>query len=377
MAWFLLLRFLPARPAKPAIETTITSDHLQLATKIKKIDNAFTIESFKGQYFDNPFDIQGEINLEKNTDPTLNLKTQLTVDLQDLSLIVPNLAKQLDNIKPTGTVELAGVFLGKVKDWRNWQLDLSAQSPQITLKGYKLQNLSLHCEQRDQFIRSFHLTTNVYDGSFDLNSSVNLANEDLLFQLNAQLTNTDLAKLKLDTPLKNKGIDGLVNASVSLSGPLQGLDRWKGNGAVSVQGHLWEFNLLQGIWKILLIPEFQDIVFTETKANFNMNNGRIYTDDLELKSTNVSLLGKGWIDLDKNLNFDISPQFSEAAIIQSPYLRKGPTAILTQGGYLSIKLSGSLDNPKFALNTSPRKILEKATGTILEGMQGILEDILQ
>jgi len=74
----------------------------------------------------------------------------------------------------------------------------------------------------------------------------------------------------------------------------------------------------------------------------------------------ATLDGKGWIDFDKNLNFDIKPKFSELAILQSDSIKKKPTSILTQtDGYINIKLTGTLDNPHFSIEKFPLKIIEE------------------
>ncbi|MCK5083390.1 MAG: hypothetical protein KAR31_10825, partial [Candidatus Omnitrophica bacterium] len=143
-------------------------------------------------------------------------------------------------------------------------------------------------------------------------------------------------------------------------------------------GHLWQWNILDGMSKVLFIPEFKNFVFTEARSDFTIGGRRILTKNAQMTSKSATLDGKGWIDFGQNLNFNIKPTFSRLAILQSESLKKGITSILTQtDGYLNISLTGTLEKPKFRVEKNPIKIIEGAIGDTTSTLKGVLEGIIE
>ena len=161
-------------------------------------------------------------------------------------------------------------------------------------------------------------------------------------------------------------------------------EEWReltGRGSLSIiDGYLWRWNILDGISAVLLIPEFKNFVFTEAYGDFIIQNRKIYTNNARMISTSATLDGKGWIDFNKNIDFDISPKFSELAILKSGSPKKRATSILTQTkGYLNIRLTGTLDDPRQHVEKFPLRIIEETIGgtadTLKEVIGGILDGI--
>lgn len=366
--------------AKPVITTTLESTDLKLAAQINLLNEAFQITMLEGQYRQNTFDIKGDAHIVEGT-PDFDLRGALKLDLSDLSLLLPAAKEKLETIKPAGIIEATGSFNGKFSDWRGSKINLSALCPQLSIYGYQLQNVSLDVDQKDRLLNLFKLSGIVYDGNLNITGTGDLSRDDSPVKVEASVINADLGKLREDLPsLKEKRLYGLLTASATINGPLLKTAQWQGLGAIAVRdGHLLELNFLKGIWRALLIEEFQDIVFTDGQANFTIKDNRAYTEDLALNSKNVQLFGKGWLDFNKHMNLDVNLKFSETALLQSksPFL-KSPTAILTQAGDLiSVNVNGPMSNPSVSLVKTPSKILEKATGTIIEGAGAILDEIFQ
>ena len=122
-----------------------------------------------------------------------------------------------------------------------------------------------------------------------------------------------------------------------------------------------------------MIPEFKALVFTEAHGGFSISDQRIHTQNAQLISKTATLDGKGWIDFNKNLNFDITPTFSEIAILQSDSIKKKATSIITQTkGYINIQLTGTLDDPHFSVKKFPIKLIEETIG----GTAGTLKEVI-
>ena len=98
-----------------------------------------------------------------------------------------------------------------------------------------------------------------------------------------------------------------------------------------------------------------------------------------MQSKPVDLVGGGWINFDRGINFVVRPNFRESEVLGSPSLKQVPTAILTQlvQDNVAIKISGSLNQPKYEKTILPIKILQNTTSSILEGLQGIFENHIE
>ena len=87
----------------------------------------------------------------------------------------------------------------------------------------------------------------------------------------------------------------------------------------------------------------------------------------------VVINGKGWIDFDKNLHFDVTPQLNEIVILKSKSSKKGTTSLV--GGIISIEVSGNIDKFDCKAKISPVKAIKNATEYLMEGLKGIFDGV--
>jgi len=361
---------------QPSIDATLSSDDLNLTSQIDIQEKEIQILSLRGYYLDSTIDVKGDISLDGV--PRGDLKGDFDINLEDLGTLTPTFEKKLEEIKPVGIVSLDVRLQGPLQDWTSWQLIVSGQSSSLSLYGLHADTVNLYYDQRNKFINEGKITANFYDGQLILSSSGDLNRDDQPFFISLMLNNTSLAKLKHDTPLKNKELAGMLKAGASLNGSLKNIPRLQGQGFVTIRdGHLWQFNLFKGLWEALLIPEFVDVVFTDAHADFQIKNQRIATPNLNFKSRQVELNGRGSLDFKGNINLDVSPTFSEITILESdsPF-KKVPASVLSKtSDVLTIKITGTLQNPKYLPITDPSKIIKKATGAIWQGIEDIFSEI--
>ncbi|MCR4338204.1 MAG: AsmA-like C-terminal region-containing protein, partial [Candidatus Omnitrophica bacterium] len=268
---------------------------------------------------------------------------------------------------------------GSLAHWPIANCVVSGISPQISIKGYKFDNINLKMVQGDRTYSELTLSSLFYKGTLDLKTFINFRKPELPLEFSLQLEGADISNLKNDTPLKGRPISGQLNSRLTLQGPLKQPNLLIGDGMITVaNGELWQSNLLKGIWALLLIPVYDEIIFTDAYVDFVIKNEKVITDSLTMKSRFVDLAGKGWIGFDQTINLHVQPQFKETEILASESLRKSTTAILTHAAdYISVLITGTLSKPIYRRDTLPIKALEKATGGLLQGVQGILEEILE
>ncbi len=360
--------------ARWEFETSLSSDFFSLQTKVKMFNNVFDILLLKGNYLKVPFDVQGRVTLADGTFPSFEMTAKSEIDLESISAFAPPFKDQLDPFKPTGHITVDSKIKGHGQDWHEWQMSANVTSPLITVMGYKFNSVNFTMNQLPSAnAHQINLTANVYEGLLKVGVSADLKEKGIPSQVSASLDKVNLSLFKNDTPAKEKNITGFLSGTFYGEAPLEDFKKIKGRGSLLVNnGTLWQLNLLKGLGKLLLIPEFENIVFTEASGTFDIADERILTGDLQLISQQAKLLCAGWMDFNQKVNFDINAEFSDDTIASSESLKKSLTAILTQGNnLLGIKLTGSLKEPKYTL--SKTAIIRKATDLLINGLKSIFE----
>jgi len=148
-----------------------------------------------------------------------------------------------------------------------------------------------------------------------------------------------------------------------MQGPLKQIKALRGKGRLDlIEGNIWEINLLQGLGSFLFIPEFSKIVLQEAHGDFVVDQGMIYTSNLELKSDRMNLICSGNIDFSGKLNFDISGELNPELLQNSASVKKFFTAFLADStGAVALKLSGDVHNPKYRLIPPTGDIIKRVT----------------
>jgi len=367
--------------SRPVIDMTVSAEQLSLTAQIKILRRAFQLSKFVGDYLNSSFDLKGDVHLFEDADANIDLRGKVALDLGDISILAPRLKEIVDPFNFVGVLTGEGLYKGTLKDWRNWQLVFKAESNKIMIKNYPFENVTLHFAQRDNAINKYDISSTIYGGTLNINSSADLRGTDISFTTSIILENLDLKEFREDQKLKNQELAGILNISSNLQGNGKNWKELTGKGSFSVtEGHLWRWDILKGISGFLMIPEFKTMAFTEAFGNFSIQDQKIATENTKVTGNTATLTGKGWIDFNKNLNFDIKPTFSEIAILQSDSIKKKATSIFTlTEGYINIKLTGTVDNPHFSVKKFPLKIIEETiggtTGTLKEVIGSIVDEI--
>ncbi len=359
----------------PFLQTTLTSEIGQLQTEVKFRKQAFKITKCEGHLYDSNFSISGHLLLPVEKKPQFDLKGRLDVNSPDLILLFPNLENQLKRQEIKGRFLLDGSLRGSYPNLKNWTASLKISSKDFSLSGYHFSNLEGQYTQSDQTIHEATLKGQLYAGNFETTLMTALDDSDLNSSVSAYFEKIDLQKLKKDTIWSNENIRGLISGNLSLNGPLTKLKQANGKGFLRItNGHLWELDLLKDFGKFLLIPEYGRIVFQEAEGHFVIKDQRILTDDFELKSKPLTMICRGWLGFNKKLNFYLFSLFDKNVIRNSESLQKLSTTILTKTDeYLTIRLTGSLDDPHYLVVPDSVNVLRKTGDFILDTLQGIFE----
>lgn len=358
---------------RPHIETQITSENFELTTAFNLKQDSAEVSLLKGRYFGSTFEATGQLGWQ-HVIPIAELNGTINLNLKDLTQAPLPWQDTLTKIHPEGTCQIRGSIKTNSNDWRSWQLTTEARSPSIALNGCHLSDIVLSLSPQQKNIYQLNLSGGIYDGKFDIASSLDLSKDKTPYQLTAHIERIDLSKLKNDTIWKDKEVAGRFSTSLTAKGLLEEILDSHCEGSVLIQdGYLWQLDLLKGLGQLFFISDYKDIVFKEGKGDFLLEDHRLSTNNFELISDPVTMMCAGWVDFEKNIDFDIAADFNEDVIAQSPSLKiqKTVTALLTQGGdYISVKITGTTDRPnrKMSLN-----VMKKAADILKEGLKNIFQ----
>ena len=350
----------------------IIVDGLEADANVKLMLDRFKINSLKIKYEDTDLVTQGEILYPKGDELNINVDIDGNLRLEHLSKFIKPFKEKFKNINPQGLCSIKSSFTGDPKYWKDWALFLKVKSNKIFLKNYELNNLSLKINQRDRYISECSASALFYDGKLTADASVDLSIEEIPYKIESNIQNLNLEKLKNATPLRDKDISGLLQATYQGSGPLSDIHFSKGAGSIAInQGELWHLDLLKGLGKLLFVPEYKNITFDHAKSDFVITNEKVFIKDGILKSNQMQLACNGTISFKGDLDLDIISRF-EQNIMKIQSLKKTIAAILTQANdFLTVKITGTWKEPKYYIVPSTHGMIQKTKNFILDGLPNI------
>ncbi|NOX96854.1 MAG: AsmA-like C-terminal region-containing protein [Nitrospirae bacterium] len=240
------------------------------------------------------------------------------------------------------------------KDFRKWQLNLKASSPETIFWGFRLENLSIPFRFEGSKLIIEDLKAKLYGGNLKGSYVFNFGAAKKNYRFQAALSRIDLSKLRRKANSSPKKLEGILFASINLQGIADGSKNLSGSGKVSVvKGKLLEFPLLGNLMAIFRIPSLEKIVFRKGKANFTISKDIVTTKDLTLISDQVKLSAKGSIDFHGYFrpSFVYKISFSKGFLGEVPLIGNIISSVIDEAGYLiaQVELTGSLKKPKFKL----------------------------
>jgi hypothetical protein len=179
------------------------------------------------------------------------------------------------------------------------------------------------------------------------------------FDLN--LKDVKLEKLKKDTDFKDKDVAGDIKVYAKINGLVNDLSKLTATGKVSIaNGKLWQLNLFRGLGTLIFTDDFNDIMFTEGSSDFKIKDNAFVTDDLILKSDQLSFSGSVKYGFDRSITALLSPELAEEAMY--PGIKKNIAAAI--GKSALIEVSGTVTDPKYKVNLSVADLVGEAVTAI-------------
>ncbi len=180
--------------------------------------------------------------------------------------------------------------------WRLFKVYFTFVKPKAQLK-FTNRQMNLNISQCELF-----------SGPFTGSLAMDLSKPRADYKASLNMTNADFAQL-LKTVFNSDGSSGSLTGKATFSGTLDDLASINGSGEMSItDGNLYPIPFLGALSKVLntVIPGFGIAKTNRAHSNFTLTKGYIDTKNLEIFSTNFTLIGEGRYQyIDDNLDLYI------------------------------------------------------------------------
>lgn len=356
----------------PSADLRVSSQDLYLDLRFNLKDKILNVSKLYAHYLNSVAASKAVINIDNPEDLYARIGANIRLNLADLKKILKNNAKQLEAVNPRGLANINLRMVGRLGDIKTWLVDAGVTSPDISLYGLKAQNVFFEYKQSEGLAGVPLLHLSLYGGAIDGALKADVLAQDLPYWLEASMHGVNLQELKLDTAAKKENISGIMQGEIKLNG--FGFDAARLSGAGNVlltEGRLWELNLFQGFGKLIFVKDFANITFKEAGADFIIKDKYVTSDNILLKSDLANLSGTCKIGFDSSIDAIVDVQVLNETAPTTGGFKDIATAIVGEAGrFGTIKITGTLKEPKYKFKADVVNILDSIKNTILKNIQG-------
>ena len=148
-----------------------------------------------------------------------------------------------------------------------------------------------------------------------------------------------------------RDITGKVYALVHLQGAKAGLHTLQGNGQVRLrEADVYQLPVMARLLSVLSLRDPDDTAFTSSDIDFRINGEQIYLDRIDFSGDVLSLKGKGWMDLNRQINLNFYALVGREEF-QLPLVK----TLLAEASksILLIQVEGTVDQPQVIRKALP------------------------
>lgn len=192
------------------------------------------------------------------------------------------------------------------------------------------------------------------------------------FRISLRGDQMELSEL-LEEPLKKgKPIEGILTGSLTLHGDAENMNALEGQGLFEItDGRLWDLTVFKGLARALKIPQLERVIFREASGRFLLKQKQWNFPQVQLRSNQLILDGRGTVAWNGELNFLVGITFSQEFLNEIGGTPSGLIAgLLTDASgqaFTQIKITGTLREPKYKIDPiPPQKIFQGIFQRILK-----------
>ncbi|UCD55659.1 MAG: hypothetical protein JSV93_02405 [Candidatus Omnitrophota bacterium] len=316
--------------------------NINFTARMKKEGEIYKIPEIKGSFLNFPFELMGEF--ENTETPILSLYGKLDIDIEDMIRFAE------------GRVSNSIYFKVNLKEFSSYELGVKSNADYLKIRNVKFDKFYMDARIKDGVLHVPTLNAYPYNGMLVSSAQLDTSDGLMPYQVSGRLSGIDITALLENTKLANKGISGLLSSEFAIKGNAKSVNSMQGAGNIFIKnanlgpaplltplvGNLYGYfqNLFQGLKKINI---------TGGSCNFRIADRRVSTNNLVLWGEIVSIHARGYIDFDKNLNFEIENRFLEPEETGLSDWEKTLQDMISKFGKLMsrARLTGTLNKPKW------------------------------
>ena len=182
-------------------------------------------------------------------------------------------------------------------------------------------------------------------GSFDFE----LSKDDSPYKLAAEFSNVALRRVLEEAGGPASKVSGTLSGFLKLEGSTRDPSRAEGTGRLILEnGSFKQYDILQFVGENLHISELQNLELKQAHANFHIDKGRTFLDELILKSPNLEIRARGKIHRDGKLRLKARLTINDKISRQLPeFIEENFTEIEgTNQRFVDFEIGGTIEKPE-------------------------------
>lgn len=334
--------------SSPRVSVQLSSADGQLDANLTVNGPMIKLDNLSGKYMDSNFSAAGNFNLADSSGLGADIKTEMDIELSNLSKALKKFNAKAPEIKISGLMHVDARASGNIKDFKSCDIKAAFSAGNLSVYGLKIGDFILDYTQKDSLAQVSQTRLSFYDGVLSATAEINFGLPEYPFKWDINIQGIKIEKLKMDTALKDKDISGTVSGIIGFNANIPEFLNLTGAGNILISdGRLWQIDLLKGVGSLIFINDFTNVVFNRAGCDFNIKDKHIFTDNLELNSNLCDITGKANIGFDKSIDALLNVQFSSLVELKGVVKGIAEMVMGSVGKFAEIKITGALDSPKY------------------------------
>ena len=252
------------------------------------------------------------------------------------------------NHKPIAV--LTGVFVQTPSPTDQMVIGTAAVSRVVIQNKFRIADYNGSFKYTPEELSLFDTSCKVDGGTANTKLDVKIARQNSPFVLDTDFSGINLDRLLADAGVTDLQASGAISGYLHLEGDSRDSKNAKGKGQIVLaDGYVTKSDLMESLSGWLHTDKLRGLSFQDAHANFHIDGGGVYFDELVLKSTPLWLSGNGVMATDGN-NLFVQFRLSISADIarQIPdYLLQNFGKDGTSGArYVDFGVTGDINHPK-------------------------------